>query len=361
MKIVFVINCLKVGGAAKMLKYVANIAVGIFDSVSVVDMYDDSYSSKELHHDIKVIGLGLGRVNRFQRQFILVSSLKRCLVEEKPNYVCSFIGHVNVIARLATLGMKNITFISAERGDPFTQTYFWKLITKWAYRKSDYCVFQLEGARDFFDIETRERSFVIPNPFILSDFVEPYKGERNKTIVSAGRFAPEKCYDVLINAFANVNKIHPDYKLILYGEGPLLDDYKQQAQRLHIENKVDFPGYVGSVAATVRKEGIFVLSSYYEGIPNSLIEAMSVGIPCVATNCTPGGPRFLTKNGERGILIPIKDVNAMTTSLLTMIEDKELANHYGEKGLEVIEDLQESKISRMWENAFHYIINKQLS
>ena len=56
MKIVFVINCLKVGGAAKMLKYVANIAVGIFDSVSVVDMYDDSYSSKELHHDIKVIG-----------------------------------------------------------------------------------------------------------------------------------------------------------------------------------------------------------------------------------------------------------------------------------------------------------------
>ena len=81
MKIVFVINCLKVGGAAKMLKYVANKAVGIFDSVSVVDMYDDSYSSKELHHDIKVIGLGLGRVNRFQRQFILVSSLKRCLVE----------------------------------------------------------------------------------------------------------------------------------------------------------------------------------------------------------------------------------------------------------------------------------------
>lgn len=105
---------------------------------------------------------------------------------------------------------------------------------------------------------------MIPNPFILSDFVEPYKGERNKTIVSAGRFAPEKCYDVLINAFANVNKIHPDYKLILYGEGPLLDDYKQQAQQLHIENKVDFPGYVGSVAATVRKEGIFVLSSYYE-------------------------------------------------------------------------------------------------
>lgn len=52
MKIVFVINCLKVGGAAKMLKYVANKAVGIFDSVSVVDMYDDSYSSKELHHDI---------------------------------------------------------------------------------------------------------------------------------------------------------------------------------------------------------------------------------------------------------------------------------------------------------------------
>lgn len=79
MKIVFVINCLKVGGAAKMLKYVANIAVGIFDSVSVVDMYDDSYSSKELHHDIKVIGLGLGRVNRFQGNLYLFLHLKDVL------------------------------------------------------------------------------------------------------------------------------------------------------------------------------------------------------------------------------------------------------------------------------------------
>lgn len=358
MKITFVINTLKVGGAAKMIKYVANLTTELYEEVSMVSMYDDNYLGDDLHPSIKVLTLGLGQINRFKRQFVLVSALKDCLVSENPDCVCSFIGHVNFIARLATLKMKNIIFISAERGDPYTETLLWKKLIKWAYVKSDYCFFQLEQARDFYGSNVKSKSFVIPNAFLPKDYVEPYSGKRNKTIVSAGRFSEEKCYDVLIKAFSIVHKYYPDYKLILYGDGPLLADYKKQVRALKIEDFVEFPGYVQPVSQAIVKDGIFVLSSRYEGIPNSLIEAMSVGIPCVATDCTPGGPKFLTDSGKRGLLVEVKDVNAMAQAIIKLIEDESFAEIIGKKALDVVVELDETKISALWRSAFKTIILK---
>lgn len=358
MKITFVINTLKVGGAAKMIKYVANLAIDIFEEVSMIDMYDDNYTENDLHAKVKIICLDLGNINRLKRQFLLISTLNKSIQQEKPDYVCSFIGHVNVIARLATIRLKKTVFISAERGDPYTETFLWKKLTSWTYKKSDYCFFQLKKACDFYGENVKEKSFIIPNPFVSKDIIIPYQGEREKTVVSAGRFSTEKCYDILISAFAKVSKIYPDYKLKLYGGGPLLNKYKKQAAELNILEKIEFPGYVKSVPEAIRKDGIFVLSSLSEGIPNSLIEAMSVGIPCISTDCTPGGPNFLMKNGERGLLIPVKNVEAMTEAICKLIIDKQLASHYGIKAKEVINELEESRISKMWECAFKEIINK---
>lgn len=358
MKVTFVINTLKIGGAAKMIKYVANLAVDEFNEVSIIDMYDDNYKEIDLHAKIKVTCLGLGSVDRLKRQFLLVPKLRESIKQEKPDYVCSFIGHVNVIARLATINLKKIVFISAERGDPYTEKFLWKKLTSWTYRKSDFCFFQLEKARDFYCKEVKEKSYVIPNPYVSKDSIPPFRGERNKTIVSAGRFSPEKCYDILIAAFAKVLKLYPNYKLVLYGEGPSLDKYKEMAIKLNILDKIEFPGYVKSVPKSIYKDGLFVLSSLSEGIPNSLIEAMSVGIPCIATNCTPGGPDFLMKSGERGVLVPVNDVDSMANSICKLIGDKQLADYYGTKALDVIKELDESRISLMWKSAFKDIQNK---
>ena len=357
-KIVFLINTLKVGGAAKMLKYVANLLTEIFKDVTIVSLYDESYNGKDVHDSIRIVCLGFEHVSRIKRQFIMVPETRKAINKLKPDFVCSFISHVCFIGRLATIGDKNIKYLSAERGDPYTQSFIWKSLIRWTFRRSDYSFFQLDGARDFFDRHTREKSFVIPNPFIPTGDMEPYNGVRKKTIISAGRFAKEKCYDILIDAFANVLKKHPEYRLILCGDGPMLPEYKNQIAQLGIQDKVSFPGYVKSVSNAVREEGIFVLSSLYEGIPNSLIEAMAVGIPCVSTDCSPGGPRFLTNNGERGLLIPTRDVNAMTKALLELIEDSSKAEYYAQRAMEVIDDLNEEKIRMKWESAFRHIIKE---
>lgn len=355
-KIVYLINTLKVGGAAKMLKYVANLSTDIFREVTIISMYDSSYEGKDLKNGIDVVCLGFDKVNRLKRQFIMVSQTKRAIEKLNPDFVCSFISHVCFVGRLATLHNKKIKYISAERGDPFTESFIWKKLVKWTYRNSDYCFFQLERARDFFGHEVAKKSFVIPNPAIFNKPVEPYFGIRKKTIVSAGRFGPEKRYCDLIEAFSIVHKKYPEYTLTIYGEGPMLASYKGQVKDLGLEDYVSFPGYVDCFAQQIREDGVFVLSSLYEGIPNSLIEAMSVGIPCVATDCTPGGPAFLFDNGTRGILIPVKEPAAMADAIIQYIQNPELAQSNGESAISIVNQLKEETIRTKWINAFKMIV-----
>ena len=355
-KIVYVINTLRVGGAAKMLKYVANISAEIFEDVSIISVYDIDYASQELLPQIKVYSLGFENVNRLKRQFLMVSAIRKAIDSFRPKYVCAFIGHVNVMVRMATWSMKEVVMMSAERGDPFTQPLIWKWITKWAYRWSDYCFFQLEKQRDFFGNRIASRSFVIPNPFITNTPVEPYSGIRKKTIVSAGRFGYEKCYDDLIDAFYKVHQKHPEYRLVLYGEGPMLPEYEKQVSKLGLNEYVSFPGYVKSVAKEIQQDGIFILSSLFEGIPNSLIEAMSIGSPFVATDCTPGGPAFLFKNQERGVLVKVHDPQAIAEAICRYIEDPDFAQAMGAKAVEVLEDIDENRVRKQWLEAFNSIL-----
>ena len=356
-KIVFVINALKVGGAAKMIQFVANSCVGQFGSVHFISLYDTE-SLGSLDNSIVRHNLGINsKGNRITRRFIVVNALRKEIKSIRPDIVCSFVSDVCYYTRIATLGMPCIV-MSAERGDPNIEPWWAKPIIRWAYNHSDYCFFQLEKARDYFGSKVIKKSFVIPNPFVPSSNVLPHYGKHNKTIVSAGRFTWQKGYDTLIKAFAKVHAKHPDYTLLLYGEGPLLGEYKSLCGELNIVDAVEFPGYTNDVMDTIRKEGIFVLSSRYEGIPNSLIEAMTMKLPIVATDCTPGGADFLTKHGENGILIPVDDVNAMSEGIMRIIEDQSLYSALSEKGANILEDLQPSKISALWIRAFNQVINQ---
>lgn len=356
-RITFIINTLKVGGAAKMLTYVANLSLEVFNEVTVVTLYDSEINTL-LDPRINIIFMGFEKEKRGPyRTFRMIRKLRYNIEQINSKYICSFVSHVAVITWIASIRLPNTILIAAERADPYTQPLIWKFIIKYVYRKHDYCVFQLENARDFFGRKVANRSFVIPNPYLPRTIIKPYLGARKKTIVSAGRFAWEKDFDVLIKAYAKVQKEHTDYNLILYGEGPCLPEYKKLVVDLNIQNKVFFPGYINNVEESVFRDGIFVLSSFFEGIPNSLIEAMSVGIPVVATDCTPGGSDFLTDHGKRGMLVPVRNVNKMATAISYLINNQEFAKAIGTKGTEIVDLLNEKTIHQQWVNSFNKIIN----
>lgn len=353
--ILFVINYLDLGGAGKMIKYVANLTSKHIGNVFMLTLYETDRSSS-LNPGITHKSLGLENKGGLIERCKLIRGIRKVVKTDKPDVVCSFVSDICYSTRLATLGLK-AKIVSAERGDPFTLPFIWKKLMGWTYRNSDYCFFQLPKARDFFGNKVARKSFVIPNVYIPENSITPYYGERKKTIVSAGRFVAEKRYETLISAFAQVHKAHPEYTMIIYGEGPYLEQYKQQAEFLGIAELIEYPGYVKGVARTIREDGIFVLSSRYEGIPNSLIEALSVGIPCVSTDCTPGGPRFLTKDGKNGLLVPVDDVDAMAAAINVIIEDKELAKRLSATGPSIIDELSDDTISKKWLDAFETILN----
>lgn len=353
--IVFIVNSLKLSGAGKMVHYLAQLCTNYFTKVYAIAFSEDELIIK----DNRVVYSSLQKVSKtgLMARLKIISLINKRIKELKPDICVSFVSDVAFSARVATLFNKNLIFISAERGDPYTLPSIWKKLVSWAYKNSDYCFFQLEKARDFFGPKVKNKSFVIPNFYIPNSDVTPFNGRRRKTIVSAGRFVYEKGFDVLIKAFKNIHDLYPDYSLIIYGEGALRDSYEGLIRELRIEDCVSLPGYVKCVAEVVREDGIFVLPSRYEGIPNVLIEVMSVGVPTVSANCTPGGPAFLINNGRRGLLFPVDDISSLERCLISLIEDEALRREMSLKSVEICEMLEPNRIEKMWISAFDIIDN----
>ena len=283
-----------------------------------------------------------------------IVNLRLLLRELKPFTICTFGSEPSVMVRLATMGMRRITVVSAERSDPYTSEKVWQKLSAWAYRHSDYCVFQLEKQRDFFDETVKRKSFVIPNAFIPAKIVKKCEDKRY-VVVSAGRFVYQKGYDTLIRAFAKVNEKHPEYSLELYGGGDDRILYEEIIKDLNLTGKVLLFDYVKNVSSIIAGCGVFVLSSRFEGIPNVLIEAMSVGVPTVSTNCTPGGPFFLTDNGRRGLLVNVDDTEAMVSAINSIIESPELSEKLSVAGKEICDILDEKVIAKQWVDMFAQI------
>lgn len=284
-----------------------------------------------------------------------IKAIRKTILAINPDIVVSFVSDVAVCTRLATLGMRHLIVVSAERGDPFTLKPIWRKLVSWAYRHSDFCIFQLPNARDFFGKSILKKSFVIPNAAFLNTTKIGIHHVRKKTIVSIGRFVWEKGYEYLIEAFSNLKEKHPDYQLILYGAGPFLDQYKKQVETLGLNEDVIFPGYTYDIAEALKDEGIFVLPSRYEGIPNALIEALLVGIPTISCDCSPGGPRFLTNDGKHGSIVPVGNVKSLTDAMNQLIEDTALYQRYENLGPTIADALSPSKIEKLWLDAFEKI------
>lgn len=354
--IMFFINTLDVGGAAKILKYVAELTYRNGYNVILVSLFKSDKIRAALPIGIQLIDLDMNSFGYCRRLKILIK-IRRLVKKLNPNIICSFISDVAFMCRLATIGLR-ITYISAERGDPYTMPLKWQLPVKWAYNKSDYCIFQLKKAMDYFGDNLKKKSYVIPNPYATNELVKPYDGVREKTIISVGRFDNQKGYDVLIKAFAKFLIEEPDYRLIIYGDGELRECLLKTAEAIGVVEKVEMPGYISNVSEKIRKAGIFVLSSRFEGIPNSLIEAMSLGIPTISTDCTPGGPAFLTDNGRRGLLVPVDDEHEMVKAMIRIASDSVLAKKLSNEGKEIVDILNPEIIENEWLGVFETAISR---
>lgn len=359
MRILFVIGPLKKGGAERVVCNLSNELIkenDVFIATTVTPESDYYLNEKII---IKCLDdEKTSNKNFIIRNYLRAKRLKEVIKNNKIDIAISFLPEPSY--RLMMVKNKKLKTIISDRNDPNIEynSLFQKIITKLLYKKSNGFVFQTEDAKKWFSDKIQERSVVIPNP-INKDFIcKPYSGQRENVIVTVGRLTEQKNHKLLIDAFINIHKKYKDYKLYIYGEGSLRDELSEIIKSNMLEDSIKLMGNVDNVKESIYKSKMFVLTSDYEGMPNALMEAMALGIPCISTRCPIGGPEFLINNGENGLLIGVGNSEELQGAILKLIEKKDLSEKIGKNANRICDILNPTIINNRWKEYIYSFINK---
>ncbi|MDE6420330.1 MAG: glycosyltransferase [Lachnospiraceae bacterium] len=362
-KIVVYVNSLAKGGAERVAVNLANyFHESGFEVVLVTSrVFEDEYEEPEgVRRIISEVEHGeiTNRVAYFWGRF---RRIRKIWKKERPDMIVSFIGKVNMMALMTTFGM-GIPVVVSVRSDP-NREYSSKLmrfLSKTLFLKAKGIIVQTSDAKKYFPGYMQKKVTILPNS-LNPKFLKPrFEGERRNEIVSVGRMDANKNHQMLVHAFGKIAGDFPDMQLILYGDGLPESSTRQEleglVQDLKLQDRVLFMGRRNDVDQRIYESRIFVLTSNVEGMPNALLEAMSLGLACISTDCPCGGPRTVIQDGENGLLIPVGDTAALERALRLILNDPDLEERLGVNAFAIQNDLAPERVNQMWmDYIMHYM------
>lgn len=309
--------------------------------------YDISPEIRRVYSEPDETQLQGGRIKNFITRF---RALREIWEAYKPDIILSFLGKNNLMA-IATAALLPSKVVVSVRGEP-TMEYEGKLMQKLAkllFKFADGVVLQTKLAMNFFPNSVQKKSKILSNPLNSQFLNRRYIGEKEDLIVAAGRLDDNKNHAMLIHAFAKIANEYPNVKLVIYGEGELRDTLTTLVAEKELTDRVLMPGSVSDLADKICKAKVFVLTSNTEGMPNSLMEAMALGIPVVSTDCPCGGPATLIEDGVNGLLVPVGDAYALSDALRRLLSDEQFLQNISDEAYKITQTLAPEKVNREWE------------
>ncbi len=293
---------------------------------------DDFYA---VPSGVQRVALGLASVSANAMEAVRANmtrlhGLRAALRAAQPDVVVSFTDQTNVLVLLAAQQL-GIPVVVSERIDPRRHDpgSAWRALRHATYRHAAAIVVQTERVRSWAErFVPTGRVYVIPNPQRAAQVATPPAGERATRIMAMGRLVPQKGFDQLIRAFVAVAADFPEWRLEIYGEGPDRDTLEASVRTHGVSHVVSLPGRTTEGDAALATASIFALTSRYEGFPNVLLEAMTHGCACVATDCD-SGPAELLVDRQSGLLAPVDDTTAIAGALRQLMGDRELRTALG--------------------------------
>jgi glycosyltransferase involved in cell wall biosynthesis len=364
--ILLFISSLSSGGAERVTANLANHWARKGWQVTIVTLADRSADFYELAPAISRIGLGMlkdghnllaGIVNNLQRVLVL----RRVLRKVSPEMALAMMDKSNILLAIAAYRLPGMIVLGSERIHPPQQplSQLWARLRYISYRNLATVVALTTETRDWLLRNSRAKKIaVIPNavswplpahhPFCIPKEILPPNG---KTLLAVGRLEEQKGFDLLIEAFCYSAFDHPGWNLAILGDGPLRSSLAEQIKRSGLENRIYLAGRVGNIGDWYKAADLFVLSSRFEGFPNTLVEAMAHGLPVVSFDCDTG-PRDIIRHDVDGLLVTNGDVVALGDALGRLMADEALCQRFGTKAIEVRERFSMEKIAGMWEDLF---------
>lgn len=332
--------------------------------INVISLPDEIQKEKKAVFFAKLLMLYarlIGKINAerssvlkyWSRNYSSVKWLKKFFRSHKNTAAVAFL-YDTIFLTLLSKNKSNKVIIS-ERGDP-QQSAASKTVAafmKNEFPKADNIVFQSPDAEKWYKENTPARGTVIFNP-VKADLPEPYHGERKKRIVNFCRISAQKNLEMLVDAFSMFHKDYPGYKLDIIGDcvGNDTEGYvervNQKIQCLGCGECINILPARSDIHDYIKDYAMFVSSSDFEGMSNSMLEAMAIGMPVVCTDCPAGGARAVIKDGKNGLLVPVGDAEKTFEAMKKIVESPGLAKELSSNAADIRNELSVEKIIEKW-------------
>lgn len=261
--------------------------------------------------------------------WLKIRNLANVIKKTKADVIFSFgpimAGYVYLAKKLS--GCPNLKVIDSERNDPRKEPVedWKKRVRNYCYNHADMIVCQTQMAVDLLKNQygVKTKKVIIPNP--ITPGLPIWKGQNSKDIITAARLTEQKNLPMMINAFEKLHHVQPEYRLVIYGEGELREMLTSLIKGKKLDDCILLPGFAKNVHEVMANAFMYVSSSDYEGISNSMLESLGIGLPIVCTDCPVGGARMYINDGENGLLTPVGDKDALYRAMKRMIEEDGLA------------------------------------
>lgn len=338
MRIVFIVRYLSDGGAERVTSLLSNGMAAAGHEITVISFrrVEEEY---QLDDQVRLVYVPEG-------SFLSRAKLLRDLVGFfAPDCVISLGSKYDLMWAAGLFGKGRV--ILSERNDPGRKQPVLKRAFTWlCYHRAWGVVFQTPYASDYFKRGIQHRA-VIANPAPTG--LPSWDAKRHdKTVINCCRLIEQKNLSLLLRAFAVFYKTHPNYQLAIYGDGNLSDRLQELASELGIRDVFKLNPYSAEVHYYVAQSAMFVSSSDFEGISNSIIEALCMGVPTISTDSHGGGSRMLLEDGDCGVLVPCGDVCALAAAMSRIADDEEYAQELSRQARERSQALSLESICSQW-------------
>lgn len=287
--------------------------------------------------------------NKITTHYGLFRNSNLAIKEFSPDKVICFSVHPYFYIILQCMIKQIPTYFSVRNDPKLEHGVVTKIMRFFVMHTAKHIVFQTHQAQNYFGKKIINKSIVIHNPVSVNISEFPINTKPDNRIVSVGRLNEQKNYNLLISAFEKIANKYPDVTLEIYGEGSLRNTLQDLINKKHLDDKCFLRGAFPDVLNRIYGARLFVMTSKYEGMPNALMEAMSLGIPVVASNCPCGGPAELIKHGINGYLFENDNENELVQLLDACLNDPVELREISEREREIISTHSENVIFKKWQ------------
>ena len=364
MKITLISSSLEVGGAERVMSIIANYWAARGWQITILSFDDGSLSPfYDLDKRIEYRSLGIDNRDAYKlancgRTLNQIRLLKKAIIVSRPDVVISFVNTTNIMTLLACWSLKVPTIVS-EHVYPALGglSKIGQFLQKWTYRRATLITVQTHSGLSFFPSSQGYQTVVIPNPVALpeSEPIESQLYTDDRHLLAIGKLIPQKGFDLLIRAFAQICDRHPEWTLTILGEGEMRAELAHLCEQLQLEEQVFLPGTVRNIDAHLRKADIFALTSRFEGFPVTLCEAMACGVPVIAADCL-SGPREIIHNNIDGLLVVPDNVDALAVGLDILMSDPVKRQYFSHHAPSVLDRFGVEPVMSIWDGAIRQVV-----